>query len=292
MQIDLDPDLGRGYKNPSQRVKAITEGWGRENLYCVACDSDAVAAERPGRPVIDFTCEECSEHYQLKSRGYPFSGQVRDAAYRPLADAVVNGTVPNFLFLQYDPDAWRVENLQLVPRFFMSLSALAEQKPLGPSARRSGHILCNILLSQLPFDARIYIVRQVRVENKEIVRAQWTRFAFLKGKEHELRGWTANVLAEVRQLGKSTFSLKEFYEASQDRLSALHPENEHVRDKMRQQLQVLRDHGIVEFLGKGRYRQVRWCPECGHDFVPDALPRNGSGHRRLACPECGAWLWE
>jgi type II restriction enzyme len=36
----------------------------------------------------------------------------------------------------------------------------------------------------------------------------------------------------------------------------LHPENRHVRDKLRQQLQVLRDLGLIEFLGRGRYRRL------------------------------------
>jgi type II restriction enzyme len=36
----------------------------------------------------------------------------------------------------------------------------------------------------------------------------------------------------------------------------LHPDNRHVRDKIRQQLQVLRNLGLVEFLGRGRYRSV------------------------------------
>ena len=36
----------------------------------------------------------------------------------------------------------------------------------------------------------------------------------------------------------------------------LHPDNRHVRDKIRQQLQVLHDLGFVEFLGRGRYRCV------------------------------------
>ena len=37
-------------------------------------------------------------------------------------------------------------------------------------------------------------------------------------------------------------------------LGELHPDNHHVRDKIRQQLQVLRDAGILEFIGRGRYR--------------------------------------
>lgn len=37
-------------------------------------------------------------------------------------------------------------------------------------------------------------------------------------------------------------------------LAKLHPNNRHVRDKIRQQLQVLRDLGLLEFLGGGSYR--------------------------------------
>ncbi|MGI0085759.1 MAG: DpnI domain-containing protein, partial [Nitrososphaerales archaeon] len=32
------------------------------------------------------------------------------------------------------------------------------------------------------------------------------------------------------------------------------PNNAHIRDKIRQQLQVLRDMGLIEFLGSGSYR--------------------------------------
>jgi hypothetical protein len=39
-------------------------------------------------------------------------------------------------------------------------------------------------------------------------------------------------------------------------LEKLHPDNRHVRDKTRQQLQVLRDLGFVGFLGRGRSRCV------------------------------------
>jgi hypothetical protein len=34
----------------------------------------------------------------------------------------------------------------------------------------------------------------------------------------------------------------------------LHPKNLHVRDKIRQQLQALRDSNLVEFFGGGSYR--------------------------------------
>jgi type II restriction enzyme len=66
-------------------------------------------------------------------------------------------------------------------------------------------------------------------------------------------GWTSDVLAVVRSLNKSEFLLSDVYDR-EDELAKLHPNNDHVRDKIRQQLQVLRDLGLLEFLGDGKYR--------------------------------------
>jgi type II restriction enzyme len=49
------------------------------------------------------------------------------------------------------------------------------------------------------------------------------------------------------------FSLDDAY-AFEDRLQRLYPGNRNVRPKIRQQLQVLRDRGWLEFTGRGRYR--------------------------------------
>jgi type II restriction enzyme len=59
----------------------------------------------------------------------------------------------------------------------------------------------------------------------------------------------------VRGLNKIEFVLPDVY-AFAAQLQELHPDNRHVRDKIRQQLQVVRDLGFVEFLGRGRYRCV------------------------------------
>src|SRR2546426_492843 len=52
---------------------------------------------------------------------------------------------------------------------------------------------------------------------------------------------------------RDTFSLADLY-SFEDRLASMHPTNRNVRPKLRQQLQVLRDHGVLEFLGGGEYR--------------------------------------
>jgi type II restriction enzyme len=61
------------------------------------------------------------------------------------------------------------------------------------------------------------------------------------------------VLNVVRSLNRKEFLLQDVY-AFAGQLQKLHPGNRHVPDKIRQQLQILRDLGFVEFLGRGRYR--------------------------------------
>lgn len=87
---------------------------------------------------------------------------------------------------------------------------------------------------------------------RELVRRQYGRLQPLEKFEQEKRGWTLDVLHIVRALDKQEFSLAEVYRYS-DELQRLHPENFHVHDKIRQQLQRLRDMGLLKFLGRGSY---------------------------------------
>lgn len=170
-----------------------------------------------------------------------------------MREAIRLGRTPNLLIVHYRPENWKVWNLLLVPRFAFSYSALERRKPLGPGARRAGWVGCNILLCNIPLDARIVIVHEGLVRSAGKVRGQYARLRPLADLSLEKRGWTLDVLNVVRSLGKSNFSLPEVY-AFEDELSRLHPANLHVRDKIRQQLQVLRDLGLVTFLGGGNYR--------------------------------------
>lgn len=66
-------------------------------------------------------------------------------------------------------------------------------------------------------------------------------------------GWTLDVWKVVQALGKKNFALSDVLKHS-DELSRLHPENQHIEEKIRQQLQVLRDMGKLRFIdNKGNY---------------------------------------
>ena len=64
-----------------------------------------------------------------------------------------------------------------------------------------------------------------------------------------------DILNCVNTIRSEKFSLMEMY-AFTDYLSSRHPKNNNVEAKIRQQLQILRDLGFIEFLGKGQYRKI------------------------------------
>lgn len=221
-------------------------------MYCPACLYDSLDKAKTGKAVLDFTCLECDERYQLKSKKSPFGNKVSNSAYRPKIKAALDGTIPNFAFLQYDSDDWMVRELFVVPSHFMTESIIEKRKPLPPSARRAGWVGSNILLGNLAIDAKIPMVRNGRALPKKVVKRWWDQFSFMRGEPAESRGWLSDVLMCVRRIGQEAFTLRQVYEFEEE-LSKLHPKNKHIRAKIRQQLQVLRDKGVINFLGDGWY---------------------------------------
>lgn len=191
--------------------------------------------------------------FQLKSQSRPLSNRIVDAAYDTMVRAIREDRTPNLFVLHYSASDWAVENMIVIPHFAFSLSSVEKRPPLGPSARRAGWVGCNIRLDIIPFDAKIRVIVDRAALPPEAVRVQYARVRPLAKLRVEQRGWTLDVLNVVRSLGKREFSLLEMY-GHAEVLSGLHPRNRHVRDKIRQQLQVLRDLGFLDFLGGGRYR--------------------------------------
>jgi type II restriction enzyme len=164
--------------------------------------------------------------------------------------AILKDRAPHLFLLHYDLNNWSVKTLILIPRFVFSLAAIERKKPLAPTAKRAGWVGCYILVEAL---AKISIIADGKTIAPDVVRQHFGRVRPLERIETAQREWALDVLAVVRSLNKKVFSLKEAY-SFESRLAHLHPENHHIREKIRQQLQVLRDHGFIEFLGHGEYR--------------------------------------
>lgn len=248
-------NTGATYKSAAQRVRVISEAWAADNLYCPCCPSDTIERCRNNQEAVDYTCSSCHASFQLKSSQTYFSTRVVDGAFAAMMRAVAQGAVPNLLLLHYDPSRWEVRNLTLIPYFALTSSCIEKRRALSATARRVGWVGCNIVLCNIPPDVRIPWIKSGVPVSPQQVRTSLRSVSSLGNVAPAQRGWTLDILKVVRALEKREFCLADVYAHSAE-LQALHPGNRHVRDKIRQQLQALRDLGFLQFLGHGTYRTL------------------------------------
>lgn len=143
----------------------------------------------------------------------------------------------------------------MVPKYFFSPEIIEKRKPLADTAKRAGWIGCNILLNRIPDEGRIYIVQnEQEIPIKKIIE-KVHKTEFLRGSKLETRGWTLDVLKCVNLIDNDEFTLEQMYRFEKI-LFDKHPDNHHVKEKIRQQLQLLRDNGIIEFTRRGHYKKI------------------------------------
>lgn len=255
MDLRLPMHFAEGYKSPSQIVRRITEPWGAANLYCCACTSERLTPQAVNTQVSDFLCPECVVRYQLKSHKGKLGRYVLGSDYRTLMNEVLGNRSPSFFLLGYELPTRLVRNLLVIPRFAISPRVIGERKPLAETARRkrwTGYLL-NVAL--VPDSAKIPLIIDGSEVPRAEVRERFARIARIQTLRPEQRGWTLDVLRCVESLPRATFTLEEIYAFEPD-LKSLYPENRHVRDKIRQQLQVLRDRGLLTNPRRGVWQRV------------------------------------
>lgn len=74
-------------------------------------------------------------------------------------------------------------------------------------------------------------------------------------KMNKSNDWISDVLDCVNDIDSEIFDLNAVYKYV-DILKEKHPLNNNIEAKIRQQLQVLRDEGFIEFLGNGVYKKL------------------------------------
>jgi type II restriction enzyme len=242
--------LAENYRSAAQQARVVSEAWGSNNLYCPNCQSPSLNPAPNNTAAVDYFCPVCNSPFQLKSKSSPIGDRIVDAAYEAMKRAILKDSTPNLYALHYERASWEVRNLILVPHFAFSISAIEARPPLAATARRAGWVGCNIVLKNIPPDARIRLVSDGVPALPELVRESFRRLKPLEEISAKERGWTLDVLRVLRSLGKVEFTNDDVY-AFAPQLERLHPNNRHVRDKIRQQLQVLRDRGFLAQVGRG-----------------------------------------
>lgn len=255
MNLKFNTSLALNYTSNAQIARVLTENWLKENSYCPNCGKEKLTEYENNRPVADFFCNVCREEFELKSKSGNLGRKITDGAYLKMIERINSIENPNFFFLTYSKPEFFVNNFLIIPKQFFQSEIIEERPPLAPTARRSGWIGCNIDLHRIPEIGRIFLVKNSIVIKKERVLETWSKTVSLRNKSTEAKGWTLDILRCVDQIKSNEFSLDEVYKF-ENSLKLKHPDNNFVKDKIRQQLQILRDMNIIEFVSRGKYKKV------------------------------------
>lgn len=255
MNLSFEPAAIENYRSKTQIARVITENWVGGNMYCPRCGNPYIRHFENNRPVADFYCPNCKSEYELKSKAGRLGHKIADGAYGTMIDRIMSNHSPDFFFMSYSAENMSVTDFVVVPKHFFVPEMIEKRKPLAENARRSGWVGCNILIDKIPEQGRISVISNGSVCDAEAVVSKLNRSARLAVGNIESRGWLMDVLQCVNALPEQTFTLNEMY-AFEAELQIKHPQNQNIRPKIRQQLQLLRDRGFVEFLGSGEYRKI------------------------------------
>lgn len=163
---------------------------------------------------------------------------------------------PNFFFLTYSKN-WAVENFLIIPKQFFTTEIIIKRKPLPDDANRAGWVGCNIDISNITDAGKVFLVKDSKLIDKKIVKNTFNKTLFLREKTEDSKGWILDLMICVDLIKKETFMLDDVYKF-EDRLKLKYPSNNFIKDKIRQQLQLLRDKGIIEFVSRGCYKKIKY----------------------------------
>ena len=253
MELILPVEVANLYSSNSQRIRIMTEHWVGNRIFCPNC-GHKLTNFRNNSPVADFYCEKCSEEYELKSKHGNMGSTIVDGAYSTMIERLVANNNPNFFFLTYNKSTFEIKNFLTIPKYFFVPDIIQRRKALSPAARRAGWIGCNIVVSNIPEFGKIFYIQDGIAKSKNEVLEKWKKTEFVQSTRNiEAKGWLLDVLVCVEKIRKTQFTLDDVY-AFEAYLKAKHPLNNNVKAKIRQQLQLLRDKNVIEFVGRGQYR--------------------------------------
>ncbi|MBI5662295.1 MAG: restriction endonuclease [Ignavibacterium album] len=255
MNLSFDLDRASGYKAKPQIIRILSEDWVLTNSYCPRCGYYRLQKFRNNRPVADFCCRVCSEEFELKSKFEKLTNTIIDGAYSKMIERINSKNNPNFFFLTYTRN-WSVNDFFIIPKQFFTEEIILKRSPLPPTARRAGWIGCNIDIAKVPESGKVYLVKQSKIIDRKIVKQSFNKTLFLREKSIDAKGWLLDIMKCVDEIKSDVFKLDEIYNF-ENKLKLKYPNNNFIKDKIRQQLQILRDNGIIEFVGRGKYRKLK-----------------------------------
>lgn len=255
MDLKFDQSYTTGYHSSSQIARVLTENWICSNMYCPRCGNRTLRHFENNRPVADFYCPICQNEYELKSKQGNSGKKIPGGAYDAMIQRITSNKHPDFFFMNYSMETFSVKDLIFIPKHFFLPEIIEKRKPLAPTARRAGWIGCNILLDKIPSQGRIPIIISGTIVDRDTVFRHVNQTMRLDVQDLDHRSWIMDILNCINRIESEHFTLNHMY-AFEKELQEKHPCNHNIRPKIRQQLQLLRDKDLIQFLGNGTYQKL------------------------------------
>ncbi|WP_291340601.1 DpnI domain-containing protein [Acinetobacter sp. UBA801] len=243
------------YTSKSQIARIETEKWAINNLFCPLC-GNAFNDYSANTKVYDFICSNCNQEYQLKAMSKKIGKKLIGSEYYTFINAIENKSVPNFLIMEYsiENDCFKSKEVIFVPKVFITEEVIEKRKPLSESARRAGWTGYNLLFEPIPSYGKLHIVKNGILQSKNRILKESQKITNLYNIDSNKVKWKIEILKILDSLD-SVFTLQEIYNKEIE-LQELFPDNNHIKDKIRQQLQFIRDDGVIVFHGNGKYEKT------------------------------------
>lgn len=252
MNVNFNKNLIQGYHSKSQIARILTEDWVEHNMYCPRCENQHIQKFKNNQPVADFFCPLCHSQFELKSKNGNIGKKIIGGSYKTMINRILSNSNPDFFLMTYSMDDLKVNNFIFIPKHFFTPDIIEKRKPLSPNARRAGWIGCNILINKIPKQGKIPIISNTSILNYPTIISSIKKSCNLIIKNINRRGWLFDVLTCINMIPMKIFELKDVY-AFDNILKEKHQGNINIHPKIRQQLQLLRNNGIISFLGNGKY---------------------------------------
>lgn len=98
MDLDFNTLLSLKYKSNSQKIRAMSEEWFANNMFCPHCGCTKIAQFANNKPVADFFCDSCKSEYELKSNAKKIGSKITDGAYSTMIQRIESESNPDFFF--------------------------------------------------------------------------------------------------------------------------------------------------------------------------------------------------
>jgi hypothetical protein len=137
--VRVDFREAAAYASASQVARVAIETWVARNVACWRCSAPLLPLPANTR-LKDVVCQAGTHDVQVKAAAHVIGDRLVGAAFGPMAQALEEGSLPDYLLVSYD----RPRSVVMLAEFIDGASIVRDRviarTPLGENARRAGWV--------------------------------------------------------------------------------------------------------------------------------------------------------